>query len=320
MHRCDGGSAAAAVGPQHTSAAELNKLVRPSVCVRFRRFDPARAPAVTLRFISSPPLRQCRPKPNAKWVSRPERSNGRGETHTHAGIDGQTGGARSSWGEAQSTARIFRTQSKKVACTTVAHAALCRLFAVHPLAHFSLAADVRSYVAEHSTHESKYRSVSAAGSGADASEVRRAREFVDEASATLRDVRQRLQESWNNLSLFLAEIAVAAPDAAEILADPCVAEARAMLAEVSPLVNVGAAADSAGAAGEAQARAIRVCVLGDSQLNEGPQARQQAGSENSNICAVECASTDPVPLSVRVLMSCCGVCRRCSVASDGAAR
>lgn len=160
---------------------------------------------------------------------------------------------------------------------------LSALVLAFPFSSLSLAADVRSYVAEHATHELKYRTASAAGSGADASEIRRAREFVDEASATLRDVTQRLQESWNNLSLFLAEIAVAAPEAAEILSDPCVAEARAMLAEVSPLVNVGVAG-AAAAAGEAEKRAIRVCVLGDSQLNEGQvtAALQRACNERNS--------------------------------------
>lgn len=140
----------------------------------------------------------------------------------------------------------------------------------------SLAADVRSYVSEHSSHEVKYRSVSASGSGADASDVRRAREFVDEATATLQDVRQRLQESWNNLSLFLAEMAVR--NDVDVLADPCVAEARAMLAEVAPLVNV-----PVGAGAEENVRAIKVCVLGDSQLNEGQPQRSSVRQRDVRI-------------------------------------
>jgi len=125
-----------------------------------------------------------------------------------------------------------------------------------------LAADVRSYIAEKATHEARYASASAAGSGVEAHDVRRARDFVDEAEATLRDVRQRLQENFVALQRFLGELAVA-PEHAALMNDPCIGEARAMLDEVAPLVSQAEAA----AVGE-EVRAVRVCVLGDSSINE----------------------------------------------------
>jgi predicted Rossmann-fold nucleotide-binding protein len=134
---------------------------------------------------------------------------------------------------------------------------------------------VRSYIAEKATHESAYAAASGAGSSVEAHDVRRAREFVEEAAATLRDVRQRLQESFVGLQRFLGELAVA-PEHAVIMEDPCMAEARAMLDEVAPLVQQGggnvdaAAAVAGGAAAPSAARvtAVRVCVLGDSSINE----------------------------------------------------
>lgn len=127
----------------------------------------------------------------------------------------------------------------------------------------SLAADVRSYLTEKATHESAFLSASAAGSGREPHEIRRAREFVEEADNTLLDVRQRLQESFVGLQRFLAELAAQGDLHAPLLADAAVEEARAVLREVAPLVN------SAEAVEAAVQRAFKVCVLGDSQLNEG---------------------------------------------------
>ena len=129
----------------------------------------------------------------------------------------------------------------------------------------SLAADVRSYLREKATHEDAYAAASAPGSGLAANDVKRARDFVDEADATLADVRQRLQESWQMLTHYLAELHAGGLHS-ELMADACVAEARAMLREVEPLVNVPQSAEAP------VARPLKVCVLGDSQLNEGEQA------------------------------------------------
>ena len=76
-------------------------------------------------------------------------------------------------------------------------------------------------------------------------------------------MRQRLQESFVGLQRFLAELAAQGDLHAPLLADPAVEEARAVLREVAPLVN------SAEAVEAAVQRAFKVCVLGDSQLNEG---------------------------------------------------
>jgi uncharacterized membrane protein len=73
----------------------------------------------------------------------------------------------------------------------------------------SLAADVTSYLREKSTYQQKLDSLTSSSS-TEPHELKRAREFVEEAESTIQDVRQRLQEAYVALENFMVRIAMRA--------------------------------------------------------------------------------------------------------------
>lgn len=66
----------------------------------------------------------------------------------------------------------------------------------------SLAADLKSYLSERTGHALKLDGLQSSSSS-EAHELKRAREFVEEADATVADVRQRLQEAYQVLERYL---------------------------------------------------------------------------------------------------------------------
>jgi len=121
-----------------------------------------------------------------------------------------------------------------------------------------LAADVRSYLAEKATLQSRLHALSTQVPAADAGDLRRAREFVEEAEATIVDVRQRLQESYNTLERYTEEIEMSGD--ADVLADQSFIDARNMLNDIAPLVRVEA--------DEHKEHGFKVAVFGSGQLTE----------------------------------------------------
>lgn len=120
-----------------------------------------------------------------------------------------------------------------------------------------LAADVKSYLVELSEHQQALDRLSSSSSS-DAGSIRRAREFVEECDSTIRDVRQKLQEAYQGLQTYLAD--VEREGDADLLSDQCFEDARKMLEDVAPLVTV--------AADEPKERDFRIAVFGSSLLTE----------------------------------------------------